>query len=62
MVEGPLIEALDEYLTDPRAHINERQLAQLAKDLIQLAGDQPIVIEYLNRKASETLEEDSPWG
>ena len=54
MVEDSLIEALDIYIE--QGHENERQLAQLAKDLIHLTGDQDIVKRYINMKAAKALD------
>jgi len=59
MAENILIEALDQYIED--GHQNERQLANLAKDLIQLAGDDPRVIAYLNMKTGSVMNEESAW-
>ena len=60
IVEDSLIAALDIYINE--GHENEKQLARLAKDLIQLTGDQDIVIEYLNMKASKALEGGTAWA
>ena len=62
MIEESLVEALDVYLTDPRATRNERQLAHLCKDLIHLAGDKPEVVQYLNIKAAAALAEEEVWS
>lgn len=60
MVENQLVESLDEYIkSGTRA---ERQLAQLAKDLIHLTGETKVVADYINQKAAETLAGESPWG
>lgn len=57
MVEQCLIDALDDYIASGNETV--RQLAQLAKDLIQLTGDQPIVRDYINMKAALALDEES---
>jgi len=41
----------------------ERQLAQLCKDLIGLAGNNPKVKEYIDMQAVQVLDESGhPWG
>ena len=40
----------------------ERQLAQLCKDLLLIAGDQPKVKEYIDMQAVQVLDEEHPWG
>jgi len=60
MVESALTESLDIYINESR-HINERQLAQLAKDLIDIAGDDPRVVSYINLKAAQAIGEEGPW-
>ena len=54
MVEEILLDALDIYID--KGHENEKQLAQLAKDLIVLTGDQALVVQYINEKAALSLE------
>lgn len=59
IVEPPLRDALELYLT--KGHENERQLSQLVVDLLDLVGDQPDVITYLNLKAAKALNGEHPW-
>jgi hypothetical protein len=59
MVEPLLIEALCLYIL--RGTTQERQLANLAKDLIGIAGDDPRVIEYLNKSAAGVLDDRRVW-
>lgn len=59
MVEEPLVKSLGMYVE--LGSENERQLAQLAIDLIQIAGDQPGVISYINRMAAQAIDEERPW-
>ena len=60
MCEPGLREALAEYINN--GHENEKQLSQLVLDLLDLCGDQPVVVQYINIKAAEAMEETSPWG
>lgn len=48
------------YIT--QGHRNEKQLAQMCKDLIEMTGDQPAVKQYIDQKAVAALDEASPWG
>ena len=59
LVEECLTDALSAYLVDGTN--SERQLAQLAIDLIHLTGDQQIVVDYINLKASKALEGETAW-
>jgi hypothetical protein len=59
MVEEPLVESLMLYIES--GNRNERQLANLAKDLIDLAGDDPRVVKYLNMKAGAVMEDERAW-
>ena len=60
MGEATLLSALGVFINDDDIRI--RQLATLAKDLIDLAGDDPRIVRYINMKASMTLEGKNPWG
>jgi hypothetical protein len=58
MAEPMLVGALEMVIlagTD-----NERQLAQMCKDLIQLAGNQETVRNYINQEAIRVLDEEPP--
>ena len=59
MVEEALTESLGLYIKNGSR--NERQLAQLAKDLIDLAGDDPRIVQYLNMKAGAVMEDERAW-
>jgi hypothetical protein len=60
LAESALIQTMDVYIS--RGTLNEHQLAQFCKDLIQLTGDQPEVRKYIDSKALQALEEQAPWG
>jgi hypothetical protein len=60
LAEATLIECMDMYIE--RGHRNEKQLAQMCRDLIRMTGAQPAVKQYIDRKAVEALDEASPWG
>lgn len=59
IVEEALTESLGLYIR--KGTRNERQLANLAKDLIDLAGDDPRIIRYLNLKAGAIMEDGRAW-
>ncbi len=59
MVEEALVGSVQIYID--RGTPNERQLARLAKDLIDLAGDDPRVVEYINIKAAKIMNGEPAW-
>jgi len=61
MAEPFLVQSLNHVIDNGTT--NERQLAQLCKDLIGLTGHNPKVKEYLDMTAVQVLDEtDHPWG
>jgi hypothetical protein len=56
MVQPVLIQALQMYVA--KGTENERQLAQLSIDLVQLAGDHPLIEQYINQKAAKALDDN----
>lgn len=41
---------------------NERQLAQMCRDLIEMTGDRPNVKRYIDMKAVQVMDGESGWG
>ena len=60
MAQPFLVQSL-EYVID-NGTTNERQLAQLCKDLIVLTGNDRKVKEYIDMQAVQVLDEEHPWG
>ena len=60
MAEPMLVKSLNQIIDNGGE--GERQLAQLAKDLIVLTGSNPKVKEYIDVQAVRVLEEGDSWA
>jgi hypothetical protein len=56
MVQPVLLEALQLYVD--KGDVNEKQLAQLSIDLLNIAGDHPDVVIYVNQFAARMMNDD----